>query len=515
MDTKSRGFDRYRSIFFGGVICAGLCLASWYNYLLFHSLAEMFSIVVACGMFMIVWNTRQFMDHPYLQFLGVAYLFIGGLDGVHMLAYKGLPIFPGYDANLPTQLWIAARYLESLSLLIAPVFFTCKLRTKTIFASYSGIVIALLAATFARIFPDCFVEGVGLTPFKILSEYVICGLLVAAIIILHYQRQKFDPPILRLVIASLVVTIGAELAFTRYISVYGPANLIGHLLKILSFYLLYKAIIETGLRQPYRLLFRDLTQQNERLEAEIVERKRVEADLSLRSQELARSNADLEQFAYVASHDLQEPLRMVASYLQLLEKRYWDKLDADANDFIGFAVDGARRMQMLISDLLAYSRIGTRNQPFQPINCEQVLEKAMINLHIAIQESGAHITHSPLPSVWGDATQLTQLFQNLIGNAIKFRSDRPPEICICAEPDEDCWRFSIQDNGLGIEPQYFTRIFMIFQRLHSRGAYPGTGIGLAICKKIVERHGGAIRLESEPGQGTTFYFMIPKKGDQL
>jgi signal transduction histidine kinase len=259
----------------------------------------------------------------------------------------------------------------------------------------------------------------------------------------------------------------------------------------------------------------ELKKANEHLELEIAERKRAEADLSLRSQELARSNADLEQFAYVASHDLQEPLRMVASYLQLLEKRYWDKLDSDANDFIGFAVDGARRMQVLIADLLAYSRIGTRGQSFRPVNCEQALEKAMINLHIAIQESGAQITHTPLTTVWGDAMQLTQLFQNLIGNAIKFRRDRPPEIYIRAEPEEDAWRFSVRDNGIGIEPQHFERIFMVFQRLHSRSAYPGTGIGLAICKKIVERHGGAIWVESEPGQGATFYFTIPKKGGTL
>jgi PAS domain S-box-containing protein len=259
---------------------------------------------------------------------------------------------------------------------------------------------------------------------------------------------------------------------------------------------------------------RQLKKANERLEVEVMERRRAEADLSLRSQELARSNADLEQFAYVASHDLQEPLRMVASYLQLLEKRYMDKLDQDANEFIEFAVDGAKRMQVLITDLLVYSRIGTQGRPFRPVNCEEALERAMRNLQLAVKESGAHITHDPLPSVWGDDMQLTQLFQNLIGNAIKFRGDAPPRICIGAEPEGDFFRFSIKDNGIGIEPHHLERIFMVFQRLHSRSAYAGTGIGLAICKKIVERHGGEIRVASEPGQGTTFYFSIPMKGDQ-
>jgi light-regulated signal transduction histidine kinase (bacteriophytochrome) len=172
-------------------------------------------------------------------------------------------------------------------------------------------------------------------------------------------------------------------------------------------------------------------------------------------------------------------------------------------------------MHVLITDLLTYSRIGTRGQPFQPVNCQQVLEKVMINLQIAVQESKAQITHNPLPTVWGDETQLIQLFQNLIGNAVKFRADRPLEICIHAEPKDDCWRFSIQDNGIGIESQHFERIFKVFQRLHSRSSYTGTGIGLAICKKIVERHDGAIQVESKPGKGTTFYFTISRKGDPI
>jgi PAS domain S-box-containing protein len=264
--------------------------------------------------------------------------------------------------------------------------------------------------------------------------------------------------------------------------------------------------------------------------------------------ELARSNAELEQFAHVASHDLQEPLRMVISYLQLLERRDRGQLDADAKEFIGYAVDGAVRMQALIQALLGYARISSRKQLFDRVNCNVVLQDAISNLHVAIAESAAAISADSLPTVWGDATQLTQLFQNLIANAIKFRRDLPPQIqisvravgetpaaastdgsgAVAISPTPSAWCFAVADNGIGIEPQYLDRIFVIFQRLHTRVTYPGTGIGLAICKKIVERHGGTIWVESVPTRsnlelqpvlsmssqcyGSVFYFTIPAVG---
>ena len=289
----------------------------------------------------------------------------------------------------------------------------------------------------------------------------------------------------------------------------------------------------------------------------------------LQRQELSRSNAELEQFAHIASHDLQEPLRMVISYLQLLERRYQGQLDPAATEFIDYAVDGAMRMQTLIQDLLSYARVSSRKQPFGAIDCNAVFQDAISNLHVAISESGAIITHDPLPVVWGDATQLTQVFQNLIANAIKFRRAAPPQIQVSIQPvaaltpavttqvaplrvshpDPDsanlridltppasvativppgAWCFAVADNGIGIEAQYLDRIFAIFQRLHTRVTYPGTGIGLAICKKIIELHGGTIWVKSKftnsdsmpahsvpaspESDGSVFHFTIPVVG---
>jgi PAS domain S-box-containing protein len=242
---------------------------------------------------------------------------------------------------------------------------------------------------------------------------------------------------------------------------------------------------------------------------DISERKQAQQALQQHAAELERSNAELEQFAYVASHDLQEPLRMITSYSQLLERRYRDKLDGDALEFIDYVVDGARRMQELINDLLAYSRVGTRGREFEAVDMEAVLRRVLGNLQFAIEEQHAVISHDPLPRVMADGLQLVQLLQNLISNAIKFHGEAPPKVHISAEIENQEVRFCVRDEGIGFEPQYAERIFQVFQRLHSKGKYPGTGIGLAICKKIVERHGGRIWVESAPGHGAKFYFSLP------
>jgi light-regulated signal transduction histidine kinase (bacteriophytochrome) len=249
---------------------------------------------------------------------------------------------------------------------------------------------------------------------------------------------------------------------------------------------------------------------NDDLRRENTERAAAEEALREKTQALARSNADLEQFAYVASHDLQEPLRMVSSYMQLFERRYKGALDAQADKYIDYAVDGAKRMQALIAGLLEYSRVGRADEPSAPVDTAAALEQALTNLRSALEESQAVVTHDPLPRVLGVGAHITRVFQNLVGNGLKFRRpDLPPRIHVAARRRGPEALFTVSDNGIGIDPQYSDRVFVIFQRLHTRSEYPGTGIGLSVCKKVVERHGGRIWLESEPGVGTSFFFTLP------
>lgn len=252
----------------------GLYLTSHYNYLLFHSLSEIFGVVVAAGIFMLAWNSRHLRENNYLLFLGVAYLFVGAMDLLHTISYKGMGIFEEPGANLPTQLWIAARYMESISLLIAPLFLSRRIKPFYLFSSYLSVTACLVVAIFfSDFFPDCFLEGTGLTAFKKNSEVIICFILLGSIGLVVLKRDEFDPLVFRLIVSSLFLTIGAELAFTFYVHVYGFSNLVGHILKIISFFLIYKAIIEKGLKEPFDLLFRNikksetaLRQQRDQLE---------------------------------------------------------------------------------------------------------------------------------------------------------------------------------------------------------------------------------------------------------
>lgn len=324
---------------------------------------------------------------------------------------------------------------------------------------------------------------------------------------IKYLKNKLNSHVIRLFIGVLVAIFIIEFSIHTLIHIlilnYIPSSLQSFLhgfIDSLTLVLIVFPVI-------YFLSYKPLLLQ-------IRERERVEEKLKQTMAEFARSNSELELFAYVASHDLQEPLRMVTSFTQLLEKRYKNKLDKDADEFIEFILDGATRMQSMINDLLQYSRVGTRGKPFKLTDFESVFCQSLVNLKIAIDENNAIITHDPLPTLMADSTQMIEVFQNLISNAIKFRSKESPQVHVSALKKRNEWVFSVRDNGIGIAPEFFDRLFIIFQRLHSRSEYPGTGIGLAVCKKIVERHGGKIWVESEPDKGSTFYFSIPdSKGE--
>ncbi len=269
-----------------------------------------------------------------------------------------------------------------------------------------------------------------------------------------------------------------------------------------------QAILFEQLQQTNQALEKSKGELEERVRERTKEIKQVNQSLLQLNQDLSRSNQELEQFAYVVSHDLREPLRMVISFTNLLSQRYSERLDSEADKIIGFAVDGATRMEELIGDLLTYSRIGSQKIDFKPVNCNDVLDQVLSNLQLVIKETQAQIQRDSLPSILGDKIQLVQLWQNLIANALKYHGEELPIVEIGATAELDRWLFWVKDNGIGIEPEYSDRIFQVFQRLHTRQEYPGTGTGLAICHKIIERHGGKIWVESELGQGCTFYFTL-------
>lgn len=631
----------------------GIYLTSRFDYLLFHSLAEGFSIVIAFSIFMIAWNARRLFKNSYLLFIGIAYLFIGGIDFLHLLAYKGMGVFEGYGSNLATQLWIAGRYMEAFSLLFATFFFHRRLFPRITFLVYGLFTGLLLTSIFYwRIFPDCFIEGLGLTPFKIYSEYAICLILLAAIGLLIRNSKAFDRKVLRLLIASIAVTVAQELAFTTYLSVYGPSNMIGHLLKIISFYLIYKAISETSLVSPWNLLYRDLKQSEDelrqardelelrvqertselaetnaaliesekkfRLIAETVQdvfwmyrpgsqkltymspaferiagrsfdssyldpmkimetahpedqhivlsalerrflgevydiefrivrpdgtvrwisdraypvnnkqdrveimvgvatditpRKKAEQQLMLYAQELERANRDLTDFSYIATHDLQEPLRLLVTLGDRLVSGCRECSNEKGPYLIERIQSLARRASASIRDIHKYSMISSSEESFRQIDLNMVVREALAGFKKQIEQKEAVIEIENLPSLEADATQMGDVFRSLLGNALKFTGNKKPRISVSGEAVDDGkqYRILVKDNGIGFDEVYLDKIFTPFQRLQNRDRFEGSGIGLALCRKVLERHGGSITAKSSPRRGSTFIVTLPVK----
>jgi hypothetical protein len=665
------------------LIFIGLYAISVYSFLLFHSLVEIFSIFVAFSIFLIAWNTRGFIENNYLSLLGIAYLFVGGIDLLHTLSYKGMGVFPGEDANTATQFWIAARYLESLSLFAFPFFIRRKIDLYRTFAVYFVASSALVASVFLGYFPDCFIEGVGLTPFKKGSEYVISAILLTTIALIHQNREAFEPRTRLLLTASIALTIGAEMAFTFYVSVYGLSNLIGHFFKLTSFYLIYKAITETSFIRPYESLFRNLKGSEVRFRlmsetagrllvsknpqqivedlcrdvmehldchiffnfladedsgklrlnayaglseeeaekigwldhgtafcvcesregrrivvedisfvpdrdrdllegygiaayachplrvgekligtlsfgtrtarrfstdeldlmktvsdqvAEAMERVRLiralqksKDELEYRVRErtkelekmygeqekylalLEQSKRELEDFVFIASHDLQEPVRKIHTFSDRLMLMGEDGLDEEMRDCIERIRNSARRIRDLVQALLRYSRLTSAPVSSLRFNLRDSVEEAVGNLGTLLGETEGRIEIGELPEIEADRVQMAVLFENLIQNALKYRGAVAPLIRISGSSSATFSEIRVEDNGIGFDERYLHKIFKPFQRLHGMEApYPGTGIGLAICSKIVERHGGEITAQSEPGKGATFIVTIPK-----
>jgi signal transduction histidine kinase len=627
----------------------GLYLASLYSYLLFHTLAELFSILIGGTIFVLSWNFRRFFEDSFLVFIGTASLFFSFIDLMHTLTYQGMNIIPGVTTNVPTQLWIAARYLQSISLLLAPFFIGRKVRGEWLAAAFGLVTTLLLLAIFVEgIFPVCYIEGVGLTPFKIISEYVIDVLLVGALALLLQKRTLLRNDVLWLLSLSIVTTMVGEIFFTFYIDVYGLMNLVGHFCKIIASFLIYKAIVGTAaasiytdmtvlkqtelalresearekarvvelealmdavpaavlistdrecrtltgnaaayelFRMPFGSnqsmtapenqapkhfrIFKDGKELNPEelpvqiaastgieihdFEEEIVfdtgeirylignvtplidfdqqakgaigaftdisELKQAQADLKKYASQLERSNQDLEEFAYVASHDLREPLRKIQAFGDRLKRQLAGKLELDEIDSLERMISASQRMQSMIESLLAYSRVTTHPHKFEKVELSRIIRDVLSDLELRIEETGGQVIVPDLPAIEADPLQIRLLFQNIIGNALKFHQpDIPPIVkmlCFDEKPNRISLnrqiRIEITDNGIGFEIQYLERIFRPFERLHGKSEYEGTGIGLAICRKIVERHGGTISAQSVPGEGSTFIVRLPVK----
>ena len=476
----------------GGVlILVILYLSSLYSYLLFHVLAELFSIAVAWGIFMVTWNSRQFHDNGYILFVGISLLYVGFLDLAHTLAYKGMNVFHGYDANLPTQLWIAARYLESLSLLAAPLFLRRRLRTGLTFLGYTALTILLLASTlYWQVFPDCYIEGSGLTPFKRTSEYIIALILLAAIVVIWRVRQAFDRRVFRLLIASLAVTIVSELAFTRYVSVYGFANLVGHFLKVLSFYLIYKALIETCLVRPYDLVFRELKQSEEALR---------------------RENQELDAFAHTVAHDLKNPLALLTGFVELVRYGYDTMPEQELLEYLQIVVQAGSKMSSIIDELLLLSGVRKTEVDMQPLDMSSIVVEAQQRLGHLVRERQAEVIvpdTSEWPAAVGHAPWVEEVWGNYLSNAIEYGGTPPRvEIGATAQPD-GMVRFWVQDNGPGIPPEQQGQLFTPFTQL-SQARTEGHGLGLSIVQRIVAKLHGQVGVQSAAGQGSTFFFTLP------
>lgn len=629
---------------FLAAIVALLAGARSVHYLFFHTMAELFAIVVSLSIFMLTWTSNRYLANGYLIILGGAYGAIGVVDVFHTLTFRGMNLFPGVSTNYPTQFWLTARYLEALALVCGPLFISRKPNFFAVSAGFAAIAIAACMAVMYQLFPATFIDGVGLTPFKVYSEYIIIAMLLAGLILLHRSRHQFEPKIFILLVASLWLAVATEFCFTRYAGFYDFINELGHYFRFLSVALAFIAIVLSGVRQPLELIFREMDEQKRKLDVVnenltrsetnlknqinllstllknlpvgvfmveapsgkplvandaavhllgrgilpdvsreniadvyqayklgshdpyppeelpivrgmdgvsshvddvVIERPdgtksllevfgspvkddqgRVWAslasfsDITLRKQvesEIRRSNADLEQFSYAVSHDLRQPLRMISSYMKLLEMELGDKIDGEKREYFNFAIDGAKRLDQMMVGLLEYSRVGRKGEPSAWVESRSVVDEALMFLQPAIAEAQASVSiEGEWPKIFVRPDEMLRLLQNLIGNALKFCSaGRAPEVVVTGAVNGNEWCVCVADNGIGIVPDQIGRLFQIFQRLQGRTAYEGNGIGLALCRKIAEHHQGRIWAESAgEDQGSRFCIALPQEAIQ-
>jgi len=500
----------------GLVLLMALVLISQHSYVLFHSLIELFTVVVATGIFVITWNARGFLNNNYLVLVGIASLFVAVLDLLHMLAYEGMGVFAGGGGNLAAQLWIAGRLLQSVSFLAAPLCLGRSLRIAPTLVAFGLVTTSLILAIFPwPVFPTMYVEGAGLTAAKKGGEYLISLILVGAIALLLRKRIYFDPSVLRLLVAALVLFIASEITFTFYLSVYGEANMVGHVLRLMASYALYKAIIETGLERPYALLLRDLKHSQEKLEeyaaalesrneALIRSEHRLREDATL----LEQRNVELDAYAHTVAHDLKNPLSVIIAAAELAREGR-TLTPRRRQELLEEVETTARHMDRIVEDLLTLSEVRKVDAPSKPVLMAEVVENVRDRLSVMIRKFEAQLT---VPRAWptplGYAPWIEEVWANFVSNAVKY-GGRPPHVELGATQEAGGKiRFWVKDNGPGVPEEIRSRLFLPFQKLGAKRE-GGHGLGLSIVRQIMTKLGGEVGVECGEGYGSLFYFVLP------
>jgi signal transduction histidine kinase len=520
------------------VSLAGLYLLSRFNYLLFHSSVEFFSIVISFAIFAIAWNARRIMDSNYLLFIGIACLFVGVVDLLHILAYSGMGVFPEYGANLATQLWIATRYMLSFSFLTALFFANRKFRPNLVIEGYAVVTALLFGSIFYwGNFPTAFTDGVGLTPFKVASEYVISLILLFAIGLLIRKRTEFSGNVVKLMVAAMAVAIAAEMSFTLYTDVYGVANMVGHLLTVVSFYLIYKALIETGLTKPYDLLFHDLKQNetaltnyaaeltvvNNRLEQEIAERKKAEEALRQNEEHLedlieektkllkdTERLAAIGQTAGMVGHDIRNPLQSIVGEVYLANSELASLPDSEEKANIKESLDMIKQnteyMNKIVLDLQDFAK--PLNPCDEETDIEQMIRELTKNYVPKNIQTEAKI-ESKARVVTADSAYMKRILGNLVSNAVQAMPEGG-KLTVQAYREAKDAVITVTDTGVGIPEEARDKLFKPLFTTKSKGQ----GFGLAVVKRLTEALDGTVTFESQKNKGTTFTIRLAQPTKQ-
>ena len=489
----------------GGVVLAVAGLAGLYwlsqaHYLLFHSIIEGYSTVIAFAIFIQCWNARQYMDSAYLLFLGIAYLFVGLLDLLHALAYQGMGVFSIQGANLPTQLWIAARYLESLSILGAFILIGRKPAPYFTLAAFAMITFLIILSIFHwPIFPDCYLSGLGLTPFKKISEYVISSVLFVSMIMLYRKRQMVDSQVRHLLYWSIIMTIFSELTLTAYTSVYGFSNMLGHLFKIASFYLLYKAIVVPSFTKPLNLLFHEVTRQDLKLKEDLA---------TIRAFEKER-----EAVLSMLVHDMKTPLVSIKGFCNIMLKKEKSLDEGKRHQYTDIIFRQSEQLEQMILDFLDSSRSGEARLPLNLADCDlvELVKEVAQGFEARCEKDGQRIeTHfqEPFAKASVDRVRLQRALDNLIDNAIRF-SPVNGKIFVRLLRKNQAYLLEVEDQGPGIAEDDLGQLFTPFFRGKKQTDPHGYGLGLAGVKTIVESHGGEIKVRNSATGGAVFTMILP------